>query len=70
MFIYSNMPSSSRAEYMRNYRNSHPEYYNKENERNKGKLKDKYNTDEAYREKKKKDALEYYYRTRKATDDY
>jgi hypothetical protein len=50
------------AEYMRNYRLEHPEYKEKENENMKKKLKERYSNDAEYREKKKKDALDMYYR--------
>lgn len=49
-------------EYMRNYRQTHPEYYQKENERNKDKLKYRYNNDEDYRENKKRVSRENYYK--------
>lgn len=63
------MPTNSKAEYMRNYRNSHPEYLARGNEKLKIKLQEKYKTDEEYRERKKKIALDYYYKTKKQTDD-
>lgn len=49
-------------EYMRNYRQTHPEYYQRENERNKDKLKYRYNNDEDYRENKKRVSRENYYK--------
>jgi len=48
--------------YIRNYRETHPEYYQKENERNKEKLKSRYLNDEEYRENKKRIAREYYHK--------
>jgi hypothetical protein len=50
------------AEYMRNYRETHPEYKERENEKLKLKLRSRYNDDPEYREKKKKLALENYYK--------
>jgi len=50
------------AEYMRNYRLTHPEYKERENENLKKKLKERYLNDAEYREKKKKDTLDMYYR--------
>lgn len=49
-------------EYMKNYRQTHPEYYQRENERNKDKLKYRYNNDEDYRENKKRVSRENYYK--------
>lgn len=50
------------AEYMRKYRLEHPEYREKENEKLKIRLKERYLNDIEYREKKKKEALNIYYR--------
>lgn len=49
-------------EYMKNYRQTHPEYYQKENQRNKEKLKDKYKNDNEYREYKKRISKENYHK--------
>ena len=49
-------------EYMKNYRQTHPEYYQRENERNKEKLKNRYINDEEYRENKKRISRENYHR--------
>lgn len=52
------------AEYMKQYRINNPEYKEKENEKLKEKLKIRYNNDPEYREKKKKYALDTYYRSK------
>lgn len=52
------------AEYMKQYRINNPEYRIKENERLKEKLRIRYNEDTEYRERKKKYALDTYYKTK------
>lgn len=52
------------AEYMKQYRINNPEYRIKENERLKEKLRIRYNQDTEYRERKKKYALDTYYKTK------
>lgn len=52
------------AEYMKQYRLNNPDYRIKENEKLKEKLKIKYKEDPEYREKKKKYALDTYYRSK------
>lgn len=49
-------------EYMMKYRQTHLKYYERENERNKEKLRNKYKNDDDYRERKKNTSKENYYK--------
>ncbi len=53
---------SSKAEYMRQYRLKNTEYREKEKERDREYAKTKYNTDEAYKQRKIENALARYYK--------
>jgi len=50
------------ATYMRNYRASNPEFYEREKQRNADYINKKYNEDPEYKERKKKYAIERYYK--------
>ena len=53
---------SSKAEYMRQYRLKNTEYREKEKERDREYAKNKYKTDEAYKQRKIENALTRYYK--------